>query len=357
MKQRTWGRAFLLIFAAFALILASCGSDDDSGSGSNGGDGNGTENGNGGSENGEDTRIGMVFDIGGKGDKSFNDSAFEGLTRAADELGVEVRELEPSEDGSNREELMRQLADEGYDLVIGVGFAFAEVLPNIATDYPDTDFAIVDSVVEADNVASLVFAEEEGSFLVGAIAAQASETGQIGVVGGGETQLIQKFEAGYVAGAQAVDPDINIEVKYITPDGDFSGFADPAAGKTVAAGLYSDGADVVYHAAGQSGNGVIEAAVEADALVIGVDSNQYLSASPEAQPHILSSMLKRVDVAVFSTIESWVNGDFAGGTSLFSLENDGVGFATDGDLIPDTDAIDELRQQIIDGEIEVPSTP
>src|SRR5699024_5953896 len=160
--------------------------------------------------------------------------------------------------------------------------------------------------------------------------AQASETGQIGFVGGVETQLIQKFEAGYVAGAQAVDPDIDIEVKYITPDGDFSGFADPAAGKTTAAGLYSDGADVVYHAAGQSGNGVIEAAVAADALVIGVDSNQYLSASEEAQPHILSSMLKRVDVAVFSTIEAWVNGDFEGGTSLFSLENDGVGFATDG---------------------------
>jgi len=125
----------------------------------------------------------------------------------------------------------------------------------------------------------------------------------------------------------------------------------------VAAGLYSGGADIVYHAAGQSGNGVIEAAVEADKLVIGVDSNQYLSASPEAQPHILTSMLKRVDVAVFNTIEAWVNGEFTAGTSLFSLENDGVGFATDGDLIVDVDAINELRDQIVAGEIEVPTEP
>jgi basic membrane protein A len=299
----------------------------------------------------------MVFDVGGKGDKSINDSAFEGLTRAADELGVEVRELEPAADGSNREALMRQMADEGYGLIIGVGFAFAEVMPAIVADYPETDFAIVDSVVEAENVASLVFAEEQGSFLVGAIAAQKSEAGHIGFVGGVETQLIQKFEAGYVAGAKAVNPDITIDVKYITPDGDFSGFADPAAGKTVAAGLYSGGADVVYHAAGQSGNGVIEAAVEADKLVIGVDSNQYLSASPEAQPHILSSMLKRVDVAVFDTIETWVNGEFAGGVSEFSLENDGIGYATDGDLIVDTEAIEALKEQIISGEIEVPTTP
>ena len=335
MKQRRWG-VFFALFAVIALLLAGCGDDDDGDS---------------------DMKVGMVFDVGGKGDKSFNDSAFEGLTKAAEDLGVEVRELEPDAEGSNREALMRDLADEGYGLIIGVGFAFAEVMPAIVADYPDTEFAIIDSVVEADNVASLVFSEEQGSFLVGAIAAQKSEANHIGFVGGVESQLIQKFEAGYVAGAKAVKPDITIDVKYITPDGDFSGFADPAKGKTVAAGLYSGGADVVYHAAGQSGNGVIEAAVEADALVIGVDSNQYLGASDEAKPHILSSMLKRVDVAVYDTIKGWVDGDFTAGTVVFSLENDGVGYATDGDLIVDVDAIEALKQQILDGEIEVPTAP
>jgi basic membrane protein A and related proteins len=355
-KQRRWG-VFFILFAVIALVLAGCGDDDGDDEGGGNTDTTAASGSNGGSGDNSDKKVGMVFDVGGKGDKSFNDSAFEGLTRAADELGVEVRELEPAADGSNREALMRQMAEEGYGLVIGVGFAFSEVMPAIVADFPDTQFAIVDSVVEAENVASLVFAEEEGSFLVGAIAAQKSETGRIGFVGGVETQLIQKFEAGYVAGAKAVNPDITVDVKYITPDGDFSGFADPASGKTVAAGLYSGGADVVYHAAGQSGNGVIEAAVEADKLVIGVDSNQYLSASAEAQPHILSSMLKRVDVAVFDTIETWVNGEFAGGTTEFSLENEGIDFATDGDQIEDVEAIEALKEQIISGEIEVPTTP
>jgi len=355
-KQKRWG-VFFILFAVISLVLAGCGDDDDDGGDTTTTEAGGDSGDNGDSGSSGDLKVGMVFDVGGKGDKSFNDSAFKGLTEAAEEFDVEVRELEPDAEGSNREALMRQLADEGYGLIIGVGFAFAEVMPAIVADYPDTEFAIVDSVVEADNVASLVFAEEQGSFLVGAIAAQKSEAGHIGFVGGVETQLIQKFEAGFVAGAKAVNPDIVVDVKYITPDGDFSGFADPARGKTVAAGLYAGGADIVYHAAGQSGNGVIEAAVEADALVIGVDSNQYLSASPEAQPHILTSMLKRVDVAVFNTIEAWVNGEFTAGTSLFSLENDGVGFATDGDLIVDVDAINELRDQIVAGEIEVPTEP
>ncbi len=353
MKQRRWG-VFFALFAVISLILAGCGDDDgDDETGTT--EASGEPSGSNGSET--DLKVGMVFDVGGLGDKSFNDSAYEGLTRAEEELGVEIRQLEPAEDGSNREQLMRDLADEGYGLVIGVGFAFAEVLPAIAADYPDTSFAIVDSVVDAENVASLVFAEEQGSFLVGAIAAQKTEAGHIGFVGGVENQLIQKFEAGYVAGAQQVNPDITIDVKYITPDGDFSGFADPARGKTVAAGIYSGGADVVYHAAGQSGNGVIEAAVDADQWVIGVDSNQYLSASADAQPHVLSSMLKRVDNAVFATIEDFVNGDFAGGTHEFSLENEGIDYATDGDAIVDVEALDELKQQIIDGEIEVPTTP
>lgn len=376
MKQRRWSRALLLLLAAFALVLASCASsDDDGGSGGSEGEGGGNETasaatceGTAGEEpdaaelgtaddpDGTGKKVGMVFDVGGKGDKSFNDSAFAGLTAAAENMGVEVQELEPNDDGSNRADLMRQLADEGYELIIGVGFAFAEVMPDIVADYPDTRFAIVDSVVEADNVTSIVFAEQEGSFLVGAAAAQASKTGTIGFIGGVDTELIKKFEAGYVAGAEAVNPDISVEVKYLSTGDDFSGFNDAPGAETTAAGLYEAGADVVYHAAGASGAGLFKAAEAADRLAIGVDSNQYLTATEGEQPCILTSMLKRVDVGVYSTIVAFINGE-DGGITTFSLENDGIGFATEGGQLVDTAELEDFEQQIIDGEIEVPTAP
>src|SRR5690606_27309136 len=225
------------------------------------------------------------------------------------------------------------------------------VMPTIAADYPDQQFAVVDGSAEADNLALLQFAEHEGSFLVGAIAAQTSETGTIGFIGGVENGLIQKFEAGYVAGAEAVNPDINIEIKYISPDGDFSGFNDAASAETIADGFYDGGADVIYHASGASGEGLFKSAVKADKWAIGVDSNQYLSATPDQQAHILTSMLKRVDVSAYGIIETWVNGEDEAGSNVFDLSNAGVGYATDGDFIEDTDAIDELKQKVIDGEI------
>ncbi|MBX3285939.1 MAG: BMP family ABC transporter substrate-binding protein [Actinobacteria bacterium] len=368
----------LLLLAAFALVLASCASSDSDGASSDGGSGDGGGEaaaatcqgkageadtaepvGKSGDADGAGKKVGMVFDVGGKGDKSFNDSAFAGLTAAADNMGVEVKDLEPAADGANREALMRQLAEDGYELIIGVGFAFAEVMPGVAADFPDTQFAIVDSVVEdAPNVTSLVFAEEQGSYLVGAAAAQSSKTGTIGFVGGVDTELIKKFEAGYVAGAEAVNPDIKVEVKYISTGTDFSGFSDPAAGETTAAGLYEAGADVVYHASGASGSGVFKAAEAADRLAIGVDSNQYLTASADEQPCILTSMLKRVDVAVYSTIKDFVSGDLKGGEiSAFSLENDGIGYATSGGQIVDKDQIDGFATDIIDGKVEVPTEP
>lgn len=376
MKQRPWSR-LLLLLAAFALVLASCASSDSDGASSDGGgDGGGDAAaatcqgkageadtaepvGKAGDADGAGKKVGMVFDVGGKGDKSFNDSAFAGLSAAAENMGIEVKDLEPAADGANREALMRQLAEDGYGLIIGVGFAFAEVMPGVAKDFPDTQFAIVDSVVEdASNVTSIVFAEEQGSYLVGAAAAQSSKTGTIGFVGGVDTELIKKFEAGYVAGAEAVNPDIKVEVKYISTGTDFSGFSDPAAGETTAAGLYEAGADVVYHASGASGSGVFKAAEAADRLAIGVDSNQYLTASAKEQPCILTSMLKRVDVAVYSTIKDWVTGDLKGGAiSAFSLENDGIAYATSGGQIVDTDQIDGFKQDIIDGKVEVPTEP
>lgn len=378
MKQRRWSRLLLLLFAAFALVLASCASSDDDGGsgGSEGGSDSGGETAAatcegtpgeepsapdlGGDEeapDGSGKSVGLVFDIGGKDDKSFNESAYEGLVAAEENMGIEGTELEPNADGSNREELLRQLAEDGAGLVIGVGFNFAEVIPAVAADYPDTNFAIVDSVVEADNVASLVFAEEQGSYLVGAIAAQSTGTKQVGFVGGVETTLIQKFEAGFAAGVAEVDPDVQVDVKYLTPDGDFSGFNNSALGKTTAAGLYDAGADVVYHAAGGSGAGVFEAAVDADHLAIGVDSNQYFQVDEAQQECMLSSMLKRVDVAVYDTIEAFAADEFEAGTTVFDLSNGGIDYATAGGQIKDPEQIDELKQQIIDGKITVPTEP
>jgi basic membrane protein A len=346
-------KLLLGLFLAFTLLAAACGDDSDSDSSDTTGGG------------GEDAiSVGLAYDLGGRGDQSFNDSAASGLDRAVEELGIEATELEPDEGGENREELLRLLAEEGNDLVIGVGFLYTDAITAAAADFPDTTFALIDSVVEADNVANLTFAEEQGSFLVGAAAALTSETGQVGFVGGVNTELIQKFQAGYEAGVAEIDPATTIDSQYLTEPPNFDGFADPALGKEAAASMYADGADVVYHAAGGSGGGVFEAASEAreggdDVWAIGVDSDQYLTADAAVQDTILTSMLKEVGVAVFNTIESLNNGDDVAGIAVFDLEQGGVGYSTSGDFL-DQDTIDQLedlKQQIIDGEIEVPSTP
>ncbi|MDX1620937.1 MAG: BMP family ABC transporter substrate-binding protein [Nitriliruptorales bacterium] len=312
----------------------------------------------------EATRVGLVFDIGGRGDQSFNDAAARGLEQAQDEFNIESRELEPEGGGENREELLRLLAEDGFPLVFAVGFLFSDSVAAIAPNFPETTFGLIDSVVDEPNVASLVFAEEQGSFLVGAIAALESETGKIGFIGGVETELIQKFEAGFVAGAQHINPDIEVDVKYITQPPDFSGFNDPAKGKEIALAQFNDGADVVYHAAGGSGSGLFDAArevseqSESKVWAIGVDSDQYQTADEAVQEYILTSMLKRVDVAVFETIKGFVEGEDVSGTQVFDLSVDGVGYSTSGGFVDEyVDQVEELKQQIIDGEIEVPTTP
>ncbi|MGB0190737.1 MAG: BMP family lipoprotein, partial [Nocardioides sp.] len=282
---------FAAVAMAAALTLSACGSDEGTDEGTDSGDAPTS-----------DIKVGMAYDVGGRGDQSFNDSAAAGLDQAIDEFGMESQESE-AEDGeaeSAREERLRTFADAGYDPIIAVGFAYAASIGKVAEEYPDVHFAIIDdSSVEADNVASLVFAEEQGSFLVGAAAALKTETDQIGFVGGVETPLIQKFEAGYVAGAESVNPDIEVDVTYLTQVPDFSGFADPAKGKTAAQGMYDNGADIVYHASGGSGGGVFEAASESGNWAIGVDSDQYNTADPSVQESILTSMLKNVNVAVY----------------------------------------------------------
>ena len=377
MKQRSSSKLLILLFAAFALILASCASSDSDGGSDGSGKGDtgssdsaatcqGTPGetqeaaelgGSGEAPDGAGKKVGLVFDIGGKDDKSFNESAFNGLEAAKESMGVETKALEPNADGSNREDLLRELADDGYGLVIGVGFNFFDPLTAVAKDYPDTDFAIVDSVVEADNVASITFAEEQGSYLVGAIAAQSTKSDQVGFVGGVETDLIKKFQAGFEAGVAEVNKDAKVDVKYITPDGDFSGFNDPAKGKTIAAGLYDNGADVIFHAAGGSGSGVFTAATEADRLAIGVDSDQYFQVDAAEQKCMLSSMLKRVDVGVYDTIANFAGDDFKSGVQVFDLANGGIDYSVAGGQVKDQAQIDDLKQQIIDGDIKVPTEP
>ena len=359
MRHNRWFRVLALLLP-LVLLAAACGDDDDTESTT----GDTTEDTAGDGEGGGDSdlSVGVVYDLGGRGDQSFNDAAAAGLDRAVDELGISApQELEPDEGGENREELLRLLAEEGTNLVFAVGFLFADSVTAIAPEFPDSTFGLIDSVVEEGNVASLVFAEEEGSFLVGAAAALTSQTGKVGFLGGVEIDLIKKFEAGFVAGAKQVNPDIEIDVKYISQPPDFSGFNDPAKGKEAAKGLYAGGADIVYHAAGGSGGGLFDAAVEGSTggkqlWAIGVDSDQYQTATPAQQKVILTSMIKKVNVAVYETAKEFRDGNLKSGVQSFDLKSGGVDYSTSGGYLDDIKSqIDSYKQKIISGEIKVPT--
>jgi basic membrane protein A len=339
-----------------ALVAAACGGGNPADTGGGGGGGGG-----------EEISVGLAFDIGGLGDQSFNDAAKRGLDTAIEDGFVpedNTQFIEPNASGSNRDDNVVNLAEQGNDLVVAVGFAFSPGIDEIAGDFPDVNFAVVDGFAqEADNVSNLTFKEHEGSFLVGAAAAMKSETGTIGFLGGQSgTGLIEKFEAGYVAGAQEINPDIEVLVEYI---GDSTAaFNDPTRGEALSAKMYDGGADVVYHAAGASGAGLFKAAVEANKWAIGVDSDQSLTASPEQRKLILTSMLKRVDTAVHDAIQQVSEGSFVSGTQVFGLKEDGVGYAVNQynnneQLLSQEiqSRLDELQQQIIDGSITVPTEP
>lgn len=305
-------------------------------------------------------KVGMAYDVGGRGDQSFNDSAAAGLDKAKADFGVEAQESAATngEAESAREERLNQLIDAGYTNIVAVGFAYASAVGKVAAENPDVKFAIVDdSTNDLPNVMNLTFAANEGSFLVGAAAALTTKTKHVGFIGGVETDLIKSFEAGYDAGVKAVDPSIKIDSKYLTQPPDFSGFSSVDKGKAAAEGMYQNGADVVYHAAGGSGGGVFTAAKAAGKWAIGVDSDQAKTAAPDVQSVILTSMLKRVDVGVYYFIKSVHDGTFTGGTQVFDLKTDGVGYSTTGDhLSPETIAkMDDFKQQIIDGKITVPN--
>lgn len=305
--------------------------------------------------------VGIVYDITGRGDKSFNDAAARGLDQAKAEFGLTVEESTPTGDGDRAQRVDGRAQTDG--LVITVGFLFADALGVTAPNHPDTYFAIIDdSSVELDNVASLTFAEEQGSFLVGVAAACTTQSDHVGFIGGVETDLIKKFEAGYTAGVHAVSPDATVDVQYLTQPPDFTGFNAPDRAKEVATSMYEAGADVVYSAAGGSGLGAFESAKAAgdpgEVWAIGVDSDQYELVSADLQPYILTSMLKRVDVAVYETAKAYAEGNFTAGNQVFDLAADGVGYSKSGGFVDDVSGtIDEFAAKIVSGEITVPTAP
>ncbi len=336
---------------AISLLGAGCGSGDPDADNINEGAGAGAHK--------KAMRVGLAYDIGGRGDQSFNDAAAAGLDKAKQELGIEANEAEAAADEpeSAKEERLRQLADAGYNPIIAVGFAYSVAVKKVAKEYADIQFAIVDDPgATGANIANLLFAEHEGSFLVGAAAGLKTKKDNVGFVGGVDIPLIRKFEAGFNAGVKHVNDKAEIQSNYLTQPPNFQGFADPARGRTAADGMFDNGADVVYHAAGGSGGGVFEAAKAAGGLAIGVDSDQYNTADPAVKDVIMTSMLKKVDVAVFDFVKSIADGNFQAGEVVYDLEKGGVDYSTTGGQVDDIkDQLEDLKQQIINGDITVPT--
>jgi basic membrane protein A len=302
-------------------------------------------------------RVGLVFDVGGKNDKSFNEAAYRGLERAQRELGVQVTFIEPSE-GADRESAMRSLAASGVDLVIGVGFIFGPDIERLALQFPNVKFAGIDyspspGFTIPPNLVGLRFREHEGSFLVGAIAGLITHTKIVGFVGGMKIPLIRKFEAGYEAGVHYVCPTCRVMSAYAGSEP--KAFADPPLGQELAAAQYGGGADVIFHAAGKTGDGVFAAARQRKARAIGVDSDQF-DAAPCC---VVTSMVKRVDVAVVDVIKDIIAHKFQGGLKELGLADDGVMFVADerNQLLLPVDVVQrvkKLREDIIAGKIAVP---
>ena len=305
--------------------------------------------------------IGLAYDIGGKGDQSFNDAAYAGFQKAEKEFGIGGRDVEPQDGESDADKVQRltQLAQAGYNPVIGVGYIYAPAVKTVAAKFPKTSFGIIDDeTVSAKNVADLVFHEEQASYLAGVAAAKASKDAHIGFIGGVDIPLIHKFEAGYVQGAKSINPSIKIESQYLTETPQEGGFSSPDKGKDAASGQIEAGADVIYHAAGLSGQGVISEAAGKKVWVIGVDSDQYSQSSlADYKDYILGSALKNVGGAVYDLSKSVYEGKPLTGVVRGSLSNDGVGFADSNpkykamtDVVA---AVDKAKKAIVDGTVTV----
>ena len=332
----------------FGLLISSCGTRADA------------------KREGCSTRVGIVFDIGGKNDRSFNAAAWDGVKRAEKELNVCLYDVEPG-NPTSIEPAMRAFAERNFDLIIGVGFAQGPIMQRVANDYPGIKFAIIDGVIfEADgktpkqNVASLVFREHEGSFLVGMIAAAKSKTGVLGFIGGMDIGLIHRFAKGYEEGAKYANPKVQVLTNYVgVTDGAWN---NPGKGKELALNQIEKGADVLFTAAGNSGLGAFDAVEqygrndmgEANKFVIGVDSNQ----NGVKPGFVLTSMVKRVDNAVFDVVKEVQKGSFQGGFHVFGLDKEGVAYAMDqfNDPLVPADVrqrVEEAKAKIVSGEIKV----
>ncbi|MCG8966641.1 BMP family protein [Streptomyces sp. CL12-4] len=335
--------------ASLALALAACG---------------GTSTSSGSSESKGDKGLAIAYDVGGKGDQSFNDAAFSGLEQAKKEFGYETADIEPTEGetDADKEQRLASLAKQGYNPVIGVGYAYAAAMKNAAEKYPDTTFGIVDDAqIQAKNVADLVFNEEEASYLAGVAAAKSTKTNTVGFVGGVDVPLIHKFQAGFEQGVTDTNPKVKVLSQYLTQTAEEGGFSSPDKGKTAAEGQIEKKADVVYAAAGLSGQGVIEAAAAHKIWAIGVDSDQYKQeALAKYKDSILTSATKDVAKAVYNLAKSVKDGKPATGIVKGDLKSGEVGlavsnpkFAGDAGLQA---AIKTAKEKIVSGEIKVKSS-
>ena len=297
-------------------------------------------------------KVGLIYDVTGRGDLSFCDAAYAGAKKAKDEWGFKLTEVTPSQ-STDSELTLRRLAKLKYDLIIGVGFLFQEPMNRVAGDFPDVKFALIDAIIEQPNVASLTYRAHEGTFLAGVIAALKTETKRIGFVGGMKVPLVEAFEIGYSAGIRATNPDIEFVADYIgvTPQA----FNDPTRGKELALVQYNRGVDIILAAAGASGLGVLEAAKAEQKSIIWVDSN----GNNLAPGLVLTSVIKGVEISVYETIKSVQEGNFSGGLKDYGLKEGGVAYIVDDSnraLLPDEilKQVEAFKAKIIAGDIAVP---
>jgi basic membrane protein A and related proteins len=306
-------------------------------------------------------RIAIAYGVGGRGSAGFNELAWEGVKRAADALGAELKEVsaKPNDTDADREERLKELADAGYYPIFAIGSIYAGPLAKVAPKYPGTWFGIVgDGTVDAPNVIGIQFSEGQGSFLVGAAAALTSKTGKVGFVGAVQNPMLQEFEAGFTAGARAANPRVKVLVAYLSRPPDNTGFNDPAKAERAALGMYGAGVDVIFGAAGDSGNGVIQAAHERGLWAIGVNSDQYLLSDPSVRGAILTSMLNRADIGTYTIAMEVATGVPKDGNNVFGLDRGGVGYSTSGGFVDPIKAqLDAFASRIASGGIVVPTTP
>ncbi|WP_281658372.1 BMP family protein [Halobacillus sp. Cin3] len=353
-----------VLFVTFGMVLAACGSSDsEESTGGDSGESSGNEE-SGGDGGSGDFSVAMVTDVGGVDDKSFNQSAWEGLQSFGEENGLSKGEgidYAQSESDADYATNLNRLVRQDYNLIFGIGYLLQPAIKEVAGQYPDTSFALVDSVQEGDNIASIVFKEHQGSFLAGVAAAKKTQSNQIGFIGGVDGNLINKFEAGFVAGVKSVNADIDVEIEYA------ENFNDPEKGRALASNMYSKGVDVIYHASGGTGNGVFaeakdlkNASPDEDVWVIGVDRDQYEEGQIGDANVTLTSMVKRVDIAVQDVSEQAMNGEFPGGEVIeYGLEDDAISIAeTNEEAMTEeiTSSVNEWKEKIINGDVEVPST-